>query len=87
MKVWFMAIYTSCEVKEEFSKYSGSNIKLAIVHIRLFKLILKKFNFCKEQEVVQLLMDNLQKECDCLTCMQTPMTRSLSRTSKRPGRK
>ena len=27
------AIYTSCEIKEEFTKYSGGNTELAVVHI------------------------------------------------------
>ena len=36
-----MAIYTSHEVKEEFTKYAGGNTKLAVMHIWLFKSILE----------------------------------------------
>ena len=59
-------IYTLCKVKEEFTKYSGSNTKLAVMHIRLFKSILDKCNFRKEQEVAQLILNNLQQEYDAL---------------------
>ena len=37
-------------------------MELAVMHICLFKSILEKSKFCKEQEVAQLLLDNLQKE-------------------------
>ena len=58
----FAAIYMSRNVKEEFTKYSGSNTKLTVVHVLLFKLIVEKYNFCKEQEIVELLLNNLQLE-------------------------
>ena len=56
-------ICTLRDVKGEFTKYSGSNTELAIVHIRLFKLILKKCNFSKEfwQETTKIVSE-LHKE-------------------------
>ena len=41
-------IYTSCKVKEEFTKYSGGDTKLTVVHVRLFKSVLDKCCFRKE---------------------------------------
>ena len=38
-------IYTLCNAKEEFTKYSDGNTKLAVVHVWLFKSILDKCNF------------------------------------------
>ena len=67
-----VVIYTLHEVKEEFTKYSGGYTKLAIMHIQLFKLILNKCNFCKEQEIAQRLLDKIQMEYNELnTCAST----------------
>ena len=67
-----MAIYTSCDVKEEFMKYVSSDVELAIMHMHPFKSILEKCNFHKKQEVVQLLLDDIQKEyMDLNTCTST----------------
>ena len=63
------AIYMSREVKEEFTRYSGGNTELAIAHVRLFKLIIDKCNFRKEQEIMQFSLNTLQSEYDALeTC-------------------
>ena len=60
------AIYTSHEVKEEFTKYSSSDTKLAVAHVRLFKSIIDKCNFREEQEILQLSLEALQKEYNSL---------------------
>ena len=59
-------VATSRDIKEEFNKYAGGDTELAIMHVCLFKSILEKYNFCKEQESAQLLLNNLQKEFDKL---------------------
>ena len=59
-------IYISCNVKEDFTKYSGGNTELAIMHIRLFKSILDKCNCCKKQEIAQITLDMLQLEYNAL---------------------
>ena len=61
-----VAIYTSCNMKEEFMKCTGGNMELVIVHVCLFKSILEKCNFHKEQKIVQMLLNNIQKEYDML---------------------
>ena len=60
------AIYMSREVKEEFTKYSGGDTELAVAHVWLFKSIIDKCCFCKEQEIVQLSLKALQKEYNSL---------------------
>ena len=60
------AIYTLREVKEEFTKYSGGDTKLAVVHVWLFKSIIDKCNFRKEQEIAQFSLNTLQSEYDAL---------------------
>ena len=79
-------IYLLCEIKEEFTKYANGDTKLVIVHINLFKLILKKYIFRKKQENAQLLLDNIQKKYN-VDVAQVPMARSSSRSSMRPGRR
>ena len=44
-----VAIYTLHNVKEELIKYASGDMELAVGHICLFKSILEKCNFCKEQ--------------------------------------
>ena len=54
-----MAIYTLREIKEEFTKYASGDTKLTVTYIWLLKSILKKCNSHKEQEILQLLLDDL----------------------------
>ena len=81
------AIYMSHDVKEEFTKYTIDNMELTIVHICLFKSILEKCNFCKEQKLHSCFWKIYKKSTTSLTCMLAPMASSSSRSLKRPGRR
>ena len=54
-----VTIYMLHDIKEEFMKYAVSNMELIVEHICLFASIFEKYNFHKEQEVVQMLLNNL----------------------------
>ena len=51
---------------------ASGDTELAVAHVWFFKSILNKCNFHEEQEILQLLLDDLQKEYNALdTCIST----------------